>query len=102
MYNRPHELGELLVSLTRQAFTEDFEIVVIEDGSETTSKEVVNSFKDKLTIQYFYKENSGPGLSRNFGMQKASGTYFIILDSDVLLPEHYLIEVDQALKDSFY
>ncbi len=101
VYNRPLEVEELLESLIQQTFKEDFEVVIVEDGSTLSSKEVVELFKDKLNVQYFFKENSGPGLSRNFGMQKAKGNYFIILDSDVLLPKDYLSEVDNALQNNF-
>lgn len=101
VYNRPQEIEELLYSLTKQDFNEDFEILIVEDGSENTCNEVVNKYDKELTIQYFFKENTGAGLSRNMGMQKASGNYFIILDSDVLLPKHYLSDVYKALTLNF-
>jgi len=101
VYNRPQELEELLESLKTQTFRKAFEVVVVEDGSANTSNKVVNSYSDKLNVHYFIKDNSGPGLSRNFGMQKASGDYFIILDSDCILPNNYIAEVDKALKNSF-
>jgi glycosyltransferase involved in cell wall biosynthesis len=49
--------------------------------------------QSKLTISYYYKDNSGPGDSRNYGMKKAKGDYFIIFDSDCIIPQEYL-EVD--------
>jgi len=101
VYNRPDELDELLSSMVMQKFDEDFEVIVVEDGSELTSTPIVDDFKNKLSIKYLTKENSGPGLSRNFGMQNASGNYFIILDSDCMLPENYLSEVSEALTDNF-
>ena len=101
VYNRPQELKELLDSLVAQNFATIFEVIVVEDGSANTSKKVVNSYSDKLNVHYFVKDNSGPGLSRNFGMQKATGDYFIILDSDCILPSTYLQEVDIALKHNF-
>ena len=101
VYNRPREIDELLQSISDQEFDQPFEILIIEDGSKDTSEKVVDRYKDKLDIQYFFKENSGPGGSRNFGMQKATGDYFIILDSDVLLPKSYLNEVNSQLKENF-
>ncbi len=101
VYNRPQEIRELLVSLEKQTYKKSFEVVIVEDGSSETSEDVVNSYKDRLDIKYFYKENSGPGQSRNFGMQRASGDYFIILDSDVILPENYLLNVEDALQDNY-
>lgn len=102
VYNRPLEVKELLESFTAMQFSEPFEIVIIEDGSTESSEVVVNSFSDRLTISYYVKPNSGPGASRNFGMERAKGNYFIILDSDCLLPPHYLITVDTFLKNQFY
>jgi glycosyltransferase involved in cell wall biosynthesis len=101
VFNRPQELEELLDSLVAQTFPKTFEVIVVEDGSANTSKKIVNTYSDKLNVHYFVKDNSGPGLSRNFGMEKASGDYFIILDSDCILPDNYITEVDKALKNSF-
>jgi len=79
----------------------DFEIVIVEDGSTITSQEIAKSFQSNLNISYYQKPNSGPGDSRNYGMRKAIGNYFIILDSDCILPKQYLIEVEKALKTNY-
>lgn len=89
VYNRPSEVQELLESLTKQSFT-DFEVVIVEDGSSLKCEEVCSSFADKMNIQYFFKENSGPGQTRNYAAERAQGDYFLILDSDVILPADYL------------
>lgn len=102
VYNRPQEVMELLESFANLDFHEDFEIVLVEDGSTETSKKIVSEFSEKLSISYYFKENSGPGDSRNFGMRHAKGDYFIILDSDCLLPSHYLKTVDSFLNETFY
>ena len=96
VYNRPDEIDELLESLTRQAF-DDFEVIIVEDGSANPCREVCEKYHDKLTLKYFYKENSGPGQSRNYGAERATGDYLIILDSDVVLPDGYLQAVDEEL-----
>ncbi|MCK0159811.1 glycosyltransferase [Allomuricauda sp. F6463D] len=101
VYNRPEEIRELLESLQRQDFSENFEVVIVEDGSSESSENVVKSFQDNLQISYYFKDNSGPGDSRNYGMQKAKGNYFIILDSDCILPKQYLSEVDKELTKKF-
>ncbi len=99
VFNRPQEVKELLDSL---CFLQDtFEVVIIEDGSSVPCKEIVNQFQDRLTISYYYKSNSGPGDSRNYGMQRATGNYFIILDSDVLVPKGYLSTVRKALSTRY-
>lgn len=100
VYNRPNEVEELLNSLVEQDYAESFEIIIIEDGSTVTCEEQLSQFTD-LNIHYFFKENSGPGPTRNYGMQKASGNYFIILDSDVILPSTYLSSVSHTLKGNF-
>ena len=97
VYNRPDEVKELLDSFINLDGEKDFEIVIIEDGSTISSKHVVEDFSDSLNITYVYKENSGPGDSRNHGMKLAKGSYFIILDSDCILPKNYLNEVIKSL-----
>ncbi|UQD56829.1 glycosyltransferase family 2 protein [Flavobacterium sp. K5-23] len=98
VYNRPDEVDELLDSLSKSDYNEKFEIVIVEDGSSLKCEDVVNKYQDKLDISYYFKENSGPGDSRNYGMKKAKGDYFIIFDSDCIIPDSYLTEVDKALK----
>jgi len=96
VYNRPDEIAELLESLTKQIF-KDFEVIIVEDGSSVLSEKVSRNYMGLLNLKYFYKENTGPGLSRNYGMQKAGGNYFIILDSDVVLPKNYMQTVYNEL-----
>tara|TARA_R110000787_G_scaffold286385_1_gene404558 strand:+ start:33550 stop:34557 length:1008 start_codon:yes stop_codon:yes gene_type:complete len=102
VFNRPEEVKELLESFVKLDFKEEYEIVIIEDGSIKTCKAIISDFKENFNISYYFKENSGPGDSRNFGMQKAKGNYFIILDSDCILPPHYLKTVDAFLNKEFY
>lgn len=101
IYNRPEEADELLASLAQQIYDSEFEVVLVEDGSTETSEAVVNKYKDQLQISYYFKENSGPGDSRNFGMRKAKGNYFIILDSDCIIPAEYLQNVATALEANY-
>jgi glycosyltransferase involved in cell wall biosynthesis len=101
VYNRPGEIDELLESLCESDYKGDFEVVVIEDGSSEKCENIVKKQGSKLTISYYYKENSGPGDSRNYGMKKAKGDYFIIFDSDCIIPRKYLNEVDKALKQNY-
>jgi glycosyltransferase involved in cell wall biosynthesis len=101
VFNRPDEIKELLESLLLTDFDKEFEIVIIEDGSIITCKEEVEKFKTSLTISYYFKENSGPGDSRNYGMKVAKGDYFIIFDSDCIIPKQYLIEVEKELNTAY-
>ncbi|PKQ44873.1 glycosyltransferase [Confluentibacter flavum] len=101
VYNRPDEIQELLQSFEALKTKEAFEIVIVEDGSTIPSKDSIELYKDNLNISYFFKENTGPGDSRNFGMTHAKGNYFIILDSDCILPENYLETVVKSLKEDY-
>ena len=96
VYNRPDEVGELLRSLTQQTLR-DFEVIIVEDGSATTCEEVCRQYNDQLDLHYYYKENSGPGQSRNYGAERAQGQWLIVLDSDVVLPPDYLACADSEL-----
>lgn len=101
VYNRPDEVEELLASLAIQSYTDPYEIVIIEDGSSVTCQSVVEKYADRLAISYFFKPNSGPGDSRNFGMRNAKGDYFIILDSDCIIPPKYLQSVAENLRKNY-
>lgn len=100
VFNRPDELRELLASLTRQTYR-NFEVLVIEDGSQKRADRVVAEFANQLTLRYFFKENSGQGFTRNYGFERASGDYFIIFDSDALIPEHYFAVVTERLTNDW-
>lgn len=100
VFNRPGEILELLESLAVQTFR-NFEVVIVEDGSTETSEVVVKQFAGRLDIRYFFKANSGPGDSRNYGMSRAGGNYFLILDSDCILPPGYMAEVDRSLQADY-
>lgn len=101
VFNRPNEIRELLASLSDQTYKNAFETIIIEDGSTIDSEDIVKAFSDQLDITYLKKDNSGPGDSRNYGMRRAKGTYFIVLDSDCILPPHYLEAVEESLKTYF-
>lgn len=101
VYNRPNEIRELLESLTHQTYKKPFEVVIVEDGSTISSEKEVAAFNDRLNITYLQKENSGPGDSRNYGMKCAKGNYFIVLDSDCIIPPQYLKEAEKSLLDNF-
>ncbi len=97
LYNRPQEIDELLATLTRQTYTQ-FEVLVIEDGSVNDAKDIVAKYANQLDLRYFVKPNEGQGFTRNFGFERAKGDYFVIFDSDCLIPEDYL----EIVKDYLY
>ena len=100
LYNRPQEIKELLETLTLQTYTQ-FEVLVIEDGSVNDAEEIVKSFAGKLDVRYYKKQNEGQGFTRNYGFKLAKGDYFVIFDSDCLIPENYLQIVNDHLQTNW-
>jgi glycosyltransferase involved in cell wall biosynthesis len=98
VYNRPSEIFELLTSLKYQSYS-DFEVILVEDGSSIKSDQVVLKFESFLTIRYFFQKNQGQGFARNYGMTQAKGDFFVVLDSDVILPPDYLSVLKIALQE---
>lgn len=96
VYNRPEEVDELLQSLTKQTYR-DMEVIIVEDGSTVTCESVVRNYAGKLQLRYYTKENSGPGMTRNFGAEHSQGDFLIILDSDCVLPAGFLQAIEDEL-----
>ena len=101
VYNRPEEVRELLESFCALETPKTFEVVIVEDGSTLDARLITEHFADQLNISYYFKDNTGPGHSRNYGMERAKGNYFIILDSDCILPKQYLTEVMSFLNTNY-
>lgn len=99
VYNRPDELDELLQSLTRQSYN-SFEVIVVEDGSTHPADYICERYTSDLCLRYFSKANSGPGPSRNYGAERAQGEYIIVLDSDCILPPHWLETIDESIRQT--
>ena len=98
VYNRPTEIFELLSSLVHQTYRE-FEVILVEDGSKIKSDQIASQFEPSLSVRYYFQENQGQGFARNFGMTKAKGDFFVILDSDVILPTDYLRVLNSAIRE---
>lgn len=96
VFNRPQEVKELLDSLLTQTY-KNFEVVIVEDGSSEPCEFLLSNYSTQLSIQYFFKPNTGPGDSRNFGMERATGDYFIFFDSDCIIPSQYFSILDTEL-----
>ena len=96
VFNRPDEVDELLESLCSQTL-KDFDVVIVEDGSQIPCKDVCDKYANILDLHYYFKENSGPGQSRNYGVERAKGEYVIILDSDAVTPPGFMQAIDDEL-----
>jgi glycosyltransferase involved in cell wall biosynthesis len=99
VYNRPQEVQELLESLADQSL-KDFEVLIIEDGSTLPCKNIVDQYSNKIEIKYFFNENTGPGSSRNYGMERASGAYILFFDSDCVIPPDYFSKLEKSLAEN--
>lgn len=100
IYNRPDEARELLESLASQTYN-DFELVLVEDGSSLPCTAEVEAFRPKLNIHYIVKENTGRSDTRNVGMKHAQGRYLIFFDSDCIIPPDYFETVRKNLHDDY-
>ena len=100
VFNRPGEVDELLTSLVEQTF-KNFEVIIVEDGSTEKCDNIAEQYEGRLNINYYFKENTGPGLTRNFGANKANGNYLIFFDSDCIIPENYIKEASRFLNNSY-
>ncbi len=96
VYNRIDEVRDLLDSLSKQTH-KNFEVIITEDGSTAPCKEAVDEYADKVDVKYFYKENEGRSIARNYGMERATGDYFVFFDSDCVIPPHYFEILDREL-----
>ncbi|MBQ9470773.1 MAG: glycosyltransferase [Bacteroidales bacterium] len=96
VFNRPAEVEELLDSLAAQP-QGGFEVILVEDGSAQRCDHIAAHYSSKLNVTYMYKDNSGPGPSRNAGAERAKGEYCVFLDSDVVLPPGYMDALRQSL-----
>lgn len=96
VYNRIDEVRDLLDSLSKQS-VKNFELILVEDGSTQPCKDVSDEYSSKIDITYFYKPNEGRSIARNYGMERASGNYFIFFDSDCVIPHDYFEMLSRSL-----
>lgn len=101
VYNRIDEVKDLLESLSVQT-CKDFEVVIVEDGSSQPCGEVVEKYADKINVSYYFKENEGRSIARNYGLERAKGEYFIFFDSDCVIPEEYFETLSASLKKEYF
>ncbi len=100
VYNRIGEVEELLGSLLTQTH-KNFEIIIVEDGSTERSEAVAVKYRQLgLDVKYYYKENEGRSIARNYGMEHAEGDYFVFFDSDCVIPAQYFEKLELALSQN--
>lgn len=94
VYNRIGEVSDLLRSLAAQT-ARNFEVIIVEDGSTEPCRSVAEAYAPVLDIKYFFKENEGRSIARNYGMDHATGDYFIFFDSDCVIPADYFEKLNR-------
>ena len=99
VYNRIGEVEDLLKSLAEQS-CKDFEVVLVEDGSTERCDQVARKYAEKVDVKYFYKENEGRSIARNYGLERAQGDYFVFFDSDCVIPPEYFATLSRCLDEN--
>lgn len=99
VYNRIDEVDDLLKSLSCQT-VKNFEVIIVEDGSTMPCKTTVDKYVDSVNVKYFFKENEGRSIARNYGMERAEGDYFILFDSDCVIPPSYFNTLSARLYET--
>ena len=97
-YNAGKTIGRTIKSITNQEGTSvDYEVIVVDDGSDDDLREKVEEFKSDERIKYFYKENTGVSDTRNYGVNQAMGEYIIFVDSDDYISKTLLKDIEQYI-----
>lgn len=81
----------------------DFEIIIVDDGSDDDLRKVINEYSpsDLKYIRYYKKENEGVAEARNFGVKKAKGDYIIFVDSDDYISRKLLKDIKKYIKKGY-
>ena len=98
-YNRAHLISKSIASVLEQTY-QDFEIIIVDDGSKDSTQEIVNSLKDERIRYIKHEKNKGSSAARNTGIQNAKGEYIAFLDSDVIWLRDKLERQINILKSS--
>ncbi|HHE39977.1 MAG TPA: glycosyltransferase [Candidatus Cloacimonetes bacterium] len=96
-YNRAEEIHEFLTSFEKQT-KNNFEVIVVDDGSTDNTKAIAKNHEQRLNLRYFLQQNNGPGAARNLGMENANGDIFVFIDSDCTVPENYIENLSRHLE----
>ena len=98
-YNRKDDLEALLPALVNQTLpTDQYEVILVDDGSTDGTDEFVNAFREQAIIQFHFlkQDHRGAGAARNYGMREAAGQVFVFIDSDCIAPPNWLAEIQKA------
>ncbi|MEN4885620.1 MULTISPECIES: glycosyltransferase family 2 protein [Enterobacter] len=97
LYNKERNIRETLNSILKQDFN-DYEIVVIDDGSTDNSLDIVSSLaRTSERIKLYRYDNAGVSIARNRGIEKSRGAFIIFLDADDVLFDGYLLDANETV-----
>jgi len=100
-YNRANFISKAIESVLSQTFT-DFELIIVDDGSKDTTKEIVTSYLTDSRTSYIFQENQERSIARNNGISNSKGQYICFLDSDdYYLPHHLSILFENIKSNNF-
>lgn len=107
-YNAENYIAETINTVINQTFT-DWELIIVDDWSKDKTKEVIDSFKDPRIRLIVSKQNGGPGVARNVGVENSKGKFIAFLDTDDLwLPKklekqlHFMIQRNAPISHTNY
>lgn len=86
VYNTSKYLDKCIESVLKQTL-DNIEIIIINDGSNDNSDEIINKYLNNKSIRYYNRKNHGIGATRNFGIENAHGKYICFIDSDDYVDE---------------
>ncbi len=99
-YNAGKTIGRTINSIIGQEGTNmDYEVIVVDDGSDDDLKEKMEEFKNEKRVKYFYKENTGVSDTRNYGVNQAIGEYIIFVDSDDYISKDLLKDIEPYINN---
>ncbi len=99
VYNVQDYIERCVESIQKQTYAQ-FECVLIDDGSEDNSKQLIQSrIQADSRFKYIYQENSGPSAARNRGIEEATGRFLIFVDADDYVEKDYLKKLYESMKE---
>lgn len=97
-YNREKTIKKSIESVLNQTY-QNFELLIVDDGSTDNTKKVVDEFNDERIIWISYGQNRGAAYARNIGIENAKGEYIAFHDSDDLMKDYRLEKQLKFLQD---